>query len=138
MAINNVSKQSARPSTPDLQRARVTSRSGTWVLAVACACGSSDDRPPPPSNEVVDYDPTGGDGRDVYAVGSCAEGDTKSCRIYLPAHNGVQPCFVGVQTCTDQTWGPCGDAVLVDANADDAALEEEPVAASDADGSESF
>lgn len=108
------------------------------MLAVACACGSSDDRPPPPSNEVVDYDPGAGDGRDVYATGSCGEGTTQTCRIYLPAHNGVQPCFVGVQTCTDQTWGPCGDAVLVDANADDAELEADQTAATDPDEPQGF
>lgn len=91
---------------------------------IACACASSNgDRPPPPANQVIDYDPTAGDNRDVFAVGRCTDGDVQTCRIYLPAHNGIQPCFVGEQLCVDSAWGPCGDAVLVDANDGDSELE---------------
>lgn len=95
---------------------------------LGAACGApEDDRPPPAEwseedlrdTHLNNYDPSAGDSRDLIAVGSCEEGSTQSCRVYLPAHNGVQPCFVGTQTCTGSAWSSCGDAVLVDANADD-------------------
>lgn len=95
------------------------------LLGVACGA-HEDDLPPPPSAEggtqLDGYDPSTGDDRDQVAAGSCEDGATQGCRVYLPEHNGIQPCFVGTQTCVDSAWSACGDAVLVDANADDAAL----------------
>jgi hypothetical protein len=106
-----------------------SSVSGAWVTTVllGVACGApEDERPPPPSSgggtELDGYDPSTGDDRDQVAAGTCENGDTQGCRVYLPEHNGVQPCFVGTQTCLDSAWSSCGDAVLVDANADDTEL----------------
>lgn len=97
-----------------------------FVALVAAACGSSDERPPPsPSESDFTVPNTGntGDARDVFARGSCTDGDTKACRIYLPAHNDVQPCFVGEQSCAEGRWSDCGKAALVDANADDSNID---------------
>lgn len=102
--------------------------SALWIAA----CGSADSRPPPSEADVdatdlTQYDSTTGDARDVFATGGCTEGQSQTCRIYLPSHNGIQPCFVGVQACVDAAWGDCGSAVLVDANADDAELQPEDI-----------
>ena len=98
---------------------------------VQSAC--SDDRPPPAPAEanfeapdLTQYDSTTADARDVFADGECEAGTTQTCRIYLPSHDGIQPCFVGEQVCVDTHWGTCDDAVLVDANSGDAELEPAP------------
>jgi hypothetical protein len=95
-------------------------------------CGAPDDRPPRAAPEagldvtkLTQYDSSTADSRDVFASGGCEEGATQVCRIYLPRHDDVQPCFVGEQECTDAAWGKCGSAVLVDANADDAEIQAE-------------
>jgi hypothetical protein len=103
------------------------------LALLGSGCGSSsEDRPPPAptqtdrdTTDLTRYDSSTADTRDVFASGGCEEGATKDCRIYLPSHDGVQPCFVGVQECTDSAWGECGNAVLVDANANDAEIEAE-------------
>ncbi len=100
------------------------------IAAFGVGCASRDLRPPPPEADTTDltqYDSTTGDARDVFATGGCTEGQSQTCRIYLPSHNGIQPCFVGVQECVDAAWGDCGSAVLVDANADDAELQPEDI-----------
>ena len=95
-------------------------------------CGSpEDDRPPPPESaeadlfarHVANYDPVAADERDRFAFGSCEDGTSQACRVYLPEHNGVQPCFVGTQTCSDSAWSECNNAVLVDANANDTQID---------------
>ena len=100
---------------------------------LASACGSGHDRPPPAPSEadletpdLTNYDSTTADARDVFADGECENGATQACRIYLPSHDGIQPCFVGKQACVDTHWGVCDDAVLVDANAGDAQLDPSP------------
>jgi hypothetical protein len=43
--------------------------------------------------------------------GPCGtEGDVKECSVVLGRYEGVVSCFVGVQTCIDGYWGPCGQA----------------------------
>ena len=98
-----------------------------FVSLIVAACGS-DERPPPSPSEsefTVPTRPDGatGDSRDVFAQGTCTEGEIKTCRIYLPPHNDVQPCFVGEQACEDGSWSDCGKAALVDANANDTNLD---------------
>lgn len=73
--------------------------------------------------DLVRYDRSSADARDIFASGSCEDGAVQECRIYLPAHNGVQPCFVGEQVCNGTAWGECESGTLVDANADDAELD---------------
>jgi hypothetical protein len=100
------------------------------LLLGALACGAGNDRPPPApaeenpsSNDLNNYDSSTADSRDTVAQGVCEDGAKQTCRVYLPAHDGIQPCFVGEQTCTGEQWGACEDAVLVDANAGDATLD---------------
>jgi hypothetical protein len=118
---------------------RRAARFGLGVLAAFAmalvACDGSDERPPLSHSDegrivpaLADYDTATADTRDVYASGGCQDGATQTCRIYLPSHDGVQPCFVGEQQCADAAWGECADAVLVDANADDAELEADQAA----------
>ena len=105
---------------------------GTTVAAavlLALACQRSEDRPAPAGSEadidltdLIQYEPTAADARDVYATGSCSDGETRACRVYLPSHNDVQPCFVGEQTCRSASWGECESGSVVNANADDAEL----------------
>jgi len=106
---------------------------GALVALLVGACGSPDERPPPSPSADLDpstlaqYDTSTADARDVFATGGCTEGQTQTCRIYLPSHNGVQPCFVGEQACVGAAWGDCGKAVLVDANAGDTELDPDAI-----------
>lgn len=99
-------------------------------LTVALAgCSSSGDSRPPPSASSNDIEvPTlddvnaTGDSRNRLKNGPCTDGEVLECRIYLPSHNDIQPCFVGEQLCVDSSWSECGNIVLVDANAGDEEL----------------
>lgn len=98
------------------------------IVLLALACGGPTERPPPSDTDIaltdlIQYDRMAADGRDVYATGACEEGATQVCRVYLPSHNDVQPCFVGEQLCGGGQWGECESGVLVDANADDTELD---------------
>ncbi len=98
---------------------------------LCAACGSESDRPPPAqsgSPDLSSYDSSTGDSRDVWLQGHCEAGARQECRVYLPAHDGIQPCFVGVQKCIDGEWGLCDEAELVDANAGDSVLDPDDVA----------
>jgi hypothetical protein len=117
-------------------RSRPSAARWAFVLCALAsgACGSGNGRPPPAPAEdglnnpgdLSNYDSTTADSRDNVAAGECETGTTQDCRVYLPAHDGIQPCFVGVQSCVEEHWGDCEDAVLVDANAGDATLGETP------------
>jgi len=104
------------------------------MLALLCAaCGAGEDHPPPaPSadssehldnSRLLNYDAASADPRDLVAGGECEPGMTQQCRVYLPAHDGIQPCFVGEQRCVNAHWGLCADALLVDANKDDTTID---------------
>jgi hypothetical protein len=105
------------------------------VLALlGTGCGGDDHPPPAPTssdgtgarldNSVPrNYDSSTADQHDAVAEGSCTPGSTQQCRVYLPAHDGIQPCFVGEQRCVDSHWGECADTLLVDANKDDSAID---------------
>jgi hypothetical protein len=103
---------------------------GVLFVSLACAACGGNDRPPPPKSDgdidladLIRYDASSADARDVFASGRCEDGAMQECRIYLPSHNGVQPCFVGQQICGGAEWGECESGSLVDANADDAELD---------------
>ncbi len=46
---------------------------------------------------------------DATVLAECVEGSQRSCKRTLPSHGQVNNCFVGVETCTNGEWGPCGD-----------------------------
>jgi hypothetical protein len=109
-------------------------RGGMLLLMLwASACGGSPERPPPADSgdldltDLLQYDASSADARDVYATGVCEDGATRVCRVYLPSHNDVQPCFVGEQACVSSHWGECGSGSVVDANAGDAELDADSV-----------
>jgi len=106
----------------------------TVLALLGTACGGDDHPPPAPASadgsgarldnsNLRNYDSSSADERDAVADGSCAPGSTQECRVYLPAHDGLQPCFVGEQRCVDSHWSECADALLVDANNDDSAID---------------
>ena len=105
----------------------------TVLALLAAGCGGDDHPPPAPASEDgtgarldnsnLRDDSSAADDRDAVADGSCTPGSTQACRVYLPAHDGIQPCFVGEQRCVNSHWSECADALLVDANKDDAAID---------------
>jgi len=104
------------------------------ALPIAGGCEESNQRPAPTTTDhVVDLgdlihgDASAGDSRNVYARGACEEGERRECRVYLPSHNDVQPCFVGEQVCAASKWGECGSGTLVDANDDDSELDPDTI-----------
>lgn len=106
----------------------------TLLAVLVTGCGGDDHPPPAPAaadgtgarldnSNLRNYDSSTADERDAVADGSCTPGTTQECRVYLPAHDGLQPCFVGEQRCVNSRWGECADALLVDANQDDTAID---------------
>ena len=41
------------------------------------------------------------------APGTCPSGVMRECKVLLSRQGSVENCFVGVQLCTDDEWGPC-------------------------------
>jgi hypothetical protein len=41
------------------------------------------------------------------AAESCPSGVVRECKVMLSRQGNVQNCFVGVQLCRDEAWGPC-------------------------------
>ena len=84
---------------------------GLALLGGAAGCGSGDEAPPgAPVEAPTDSGPKtqNGDSSYMLPVGSpCTEGAMKACKVLLPAHGSIHPCFVGVQICVGGTWGHC-------------------------------
>lgn len=92
------------------------------LVAGAIGCGGGDEAPagaPPevPLKDAGRPPPLPDSGYVQPVGGSCAEADMKDCKVLLPAHGSIHPCFVGVQICIDGKWSECieppGDAGLV-------------------------
>jgi len=94
---------------------------GVALLAGVVGCGGGDEGPrgapvetPIPDSGRPKPLPDSGYMQPVGAP--CVEGDMKPCKVLLPAHGSIHPCFVGVQICTDGKWSQCidppGDAGL--------------------------
>lgn len=92
------------------------------VMAGVGACGSNDAAPPgAPPEALLDGGPTSKlpDGGFMRPIGStCTLGAMQACKVLLPAHGSIHPCFVGVQICSNGTWGPCTDPPEAGARAD--------------------
>jgi hypothetical protein len=92
-----------------------------WSIALSalavfalCACGGESDRYSPAA---ADDEPVkiaapaavvtaeGGAG-----AGTCTSGDARECKVMLGQHGNVVNCFVGMQLCEDEAWGPCQSA----------------------------
>ena len=84
------------------------------LALIAVACGSADERPPPPSSADYEAEESSGDltEDDGENTGSsrgsrCEEGDARECRIKLPKQGSVQNCIDGVRYCENGVWGAC-------------------------------
>jgi len=131
---NSLGTVARRTPTPG-QRARGARlvRLIALLALLNAGCAAGDDHPPPApaadsgehldNSRLLNYDSASADSRDSVAGGECEPGMTQECRVYLPAHDGIQPCFVGEQRCVDAHWGLCDDALLVDANKDDTTID---------------
>jgi hypothetical protein len=89
------------------------------LVAGAIGCGGGDESPAGalPEVPVPDAGPVRPlpDSGYIQPVGApCAEADMKECKVLLPAHGSIHPCFVGVQICIKGKWSDCieppGDA----------------------------
>jgi len=95
------------------------------VVACVTACGSDESPPPGVSSEIPsDSGPnTPTDGPFMVPIGSpCTEGETQTCKVLLPAHGSIHPCFVGRQICIGSKWGPCEELPEAGAPADGSAV----------------
>jgi hypothetical protein len=45
----------------------------------------------------------------------CTDKQVRECRVELGRQGTISNCFVGLQLCTDGSWGPCGSAADIDA-----------------------
>ena len=87
-------------------------RAAYLAVLFLLACGGEDERLPPAASTAA----AGGQGGASASGGaggedtSCAEGETRTCKVVIGEHNGVQTCFVGVELCIDGAWGPCVEA----------------------------
>jgi len=105
-----------------------------WLVVLglsSAACDATNDHPPPApadggehlnSARVLSHDSATADSHES-EDDACTAGMTRECRIYLPAHDGIQPCFVGEQRCVENHWSTCDDVLLVDANRDDEVID---------------
>jgi hypothetical protein len=85
------------------------------LFVAACSSGNMEVDPPRAEKdfEATDW-PTAS--RSTQAVG-CADDDVRVCSYYLPAHNGVRPCIVGYQVCSDNLWSRCTEGIPQDGGA---------------------
>lgn len=113
---------------PKLLRSRVARVlvASITVAGALSACGSGDTAPPgAPTETPSDSGPnnTGSETGFMVPVGSpCTEGAMKDCKVLLPAHGSIHPCFVGVQICSDGKWGLCVDRPEAGTSADGSAV----------------
>ncbi|MEQ9319507.1 MAG: vWA domain-containing protein, partial [Polyangiaceae bacterium] len=89
---------------PALQASRMTAIAATLATALTwvAACGVADDNPTSPSGSTG----AGASGTGTGVGGnaeSCESGELRECKVDIDDDN----CFVGVQECGDEGWGPC-------------------------------
>jgi len=80
------------------------------LVGGAVGCGSDDSLPGAPPDIFPDTGPVvlPPDASYVAPVGTpCVEATMKVCKVLLPAHGSIHPCFVGVQICTNGKLGQC-------------------------------
>jgi len=81
-----------------------------FVAGLGVACGSDEAPPGAPPEVYFDSGPTAPlpDATILAPKGTpCVEGTMKVCKVLLPAHGPVHPCFVGVQICINGELGDC-------------------------------
>lgn len=84
---------------------------GAMVAASLAGCGAADDEhsPAPAGDEQVRATASVSAlaGEAGAPSGTCPPGVVRECKVMLGRHGDVQNCFVGVQQCSDDAWGPC-------------------------------
>lgn len=82
-----------------------------FALLAVVACGGEGDHYSP---AVVSDEPVkvatpaaAASGEAGAAPGTCTTGDARECKVMLGQHGNVVNCFVGMQLCEDEAWGPC-------------------------------
>lgn len=87
------------------------------ALGLLAACGEDADPlgppPPAPTPEIRKGD-TESPGTGAASRPACVSGATRACKIIVSEHEGVVTCFVGVQRCVGESWGPCEDGAYLD------------------------
>jgi hypothetical protein len=82
------------------------------LIGALWGCGAAGDEHPAP----VEYDdeqaqltePAGAALAEAgSAAGTCSPGVVRECRVMLSRQGDIENCFVGVQVCSDDAWGPC-------------------------------
>jgi hypothetical protein len=87
------------------------------LVVAACSSGNMEVSPRPDVEEAEELARTDWPtaiNRSTQAAG-CANDDVRVCSYYLPEHNGVRPCVIGYQICSDDTWSRCTEGVPQDA-----------------------
>jgi hypothetical protein len=74
-------------------------------------CGAADDEHPAPVDEgeqvqLAERVPAAL-GEAGASGAACPSGVVRECRVMLSSQGNVVNCFVGVQQCSDEAWGPC-------------------------------
>ena len=83
----------------------------TFLLAALWGCGGADgEHPAPVSDEeqapLLEPAPVAPREAGVSAD-ACPSGVVRECKVLLSRQGSVENCFVGVQLCGDEAWGPC-------------------------------
>jgi hypothetical protein len=96
-----------------LRHRLLTGAALAWCLAALSGCSGAGGEHPAPAEVDDDEQPSlnepapplsgeaGGD------PGACAPGVVRECKVLLSRQGSVDNCFVGVQVCSDEAWGPC-------------------------------
>jgi hypothetical protein len=81
------------------------------LLGALWGCGGADGEHPAPAYDADQapllepaLEPSGEAGA---PAGTCPSGVMRECKVLLSSQGSVKNCFVGVQLCSDEAWGPC-------------------------------
>jgi hypothetical protein len=82
------------------------------LLGALGGCGAGDDEHPAPVDDDLARphlaEPLPAALGEAGASGAgCPPGVVRECKVMLNRQGNVVNCFVGVQLCSDEVWGPC-------------------------------
>ena len=93
---------------------------GVLLLAMAALVAPACNTEEEPKKGLANTGGSAGDGTGAGNQGGqtnveeCNNGDSRECHVTIGEHNGVVTCYVGVEICVDNAWGPCGDGTTFD------------------------
>jgi hypothetical protein len=111
------------------QKLRLVQLMGVTALVTLLLAGCSGDESPTPApyqnaeaTLAANSSPaeTGTDGLHPSkpAAASCVNDQVRECRVTLGAQGAVQNCFVGLQLCAGNQWGPCLEPGAIESQLD--------------------